>query len=107
VYERHLASLAELTETEAGELGRLTRAASLALHAVVQCEKTYVMQLAEAERHRHVHFHVVPRMPWFTGEEVGPRCFHFLNVGEDEQVPVRDRNRLAAALSAQIRAHLA
>ena len=56
VSKRHLAAIDELDDDEANDLGMLIRDVS-------RCEKTYVMQFAEAEGHNHVHFHVVAVRP--------------------------------------------
>jgi diadenosine tetraphosphate (Ap4A) HIT family hydrolase len=102
VADRHVESLAALTADEAASLGSLLRAASGALEAVVACERTYVMLFAELAGHRHLHFHVVPRMSWFGESERGPAAFRFLNLPEEEQVPVAERERLAAAIRDEI-----
>ncbi len=99
--------LAELTPSEAAELGPVLAAASAALEEVVGCEKTYVALFAEAEGFAHVHFHLVPRMPGFGDHDVGPRVFHFLGRPEEEQVPVSDADRLATDLALAIARHLA
>lgn len=56
---RHAATIDELSETEAGELGRIVARASAAIRAVTGCERVYVLSFAEAAR--HVHVHLVPR----------------------------------------------
>lgn len=60
VLRRHAATLAELTTEEASELGPLVRLVSRTPSEVTGCAKTYVAQFAEAPRHQHVHFHVIP-----------------------------------------------
>jgi galactose-1-phosphate uridylyltransferase len=79
-------------------LGRILHAASVGLRQAVGCEKTYVMLFAEHPRYHHVHVHVVPRMSWFGDEDRGPRVFRFLEVPEDEQVNVIERERVAGEL---------
>ena len=61
VVRRHISAIDELTEKESLELGDLLRRVSLGLKEITGCEKTYVMQFAEAPGHNHVHFHVVPK----------------------------------------------
>jgi diadenosine tetraphosphate (Ap4A) HIT family hydrolase len=56
---RHCESLAELTSQEAEALGRLLRAAVLALELVVVAERIYAVSFNE--RLRHVHFLLLPR----------------------------------------------
>ena len=58
---RHVVAIHDLTGEEAAELGPLLQRVSVALRDELSCEKTYVIQLAEAEGFSHVHFHVVPR----------------------------------------------
>jgi diadenosine tetraphosphate (Ap4A) HIT family hydrolase len=101
---RHIESIAELTTEEAVSLGRILRAASIALDEVVACDKTYVMQFAEHPRYPHVHFHVVPRMSWFGDDDRAAGVFRFLNLPEEEQVPVAERERLALAIGGAIAA---
>lgn len=96
---RHVASLAELDSAEVDRLGPVLRAASLALRDTVGCEKTYVLLFAEAEGHRHVHFHVVPRMPEWDEDERSASVFRFLNAPESVHVPTSERDRLAVEIS--------
>jgi len=102
IARRHITSLAELTDDEAADLGRLLRRLSAALEAEVGCERTYAMLFAELPGHRHVHLHVVPRMPWFGEDDVGPKVFRHLAAPEAEWVPVEERERLAAAPAARL-----
>jgi diadenosine tetraphosphate (Ap4A) HIT family hydrolase len=99
---RHVEALDELTAEEAVELGTILRAASIALKRVVSCDKTYVMLFAEHPRYPHLHLHVVPRMHWFTDDDRSTAVFRFLNVPEDEQVAVDERERLARAIGASM-----
>ncbi len=100
--QRHVTSIAELTADEAALLGPLLHQVSQALHAVVGCEKTYVMQFAEAEGFGHVHFHIVPRMADLPDEHGGPRIFHFLKQGEDAWVPPDEMDRIGAAVAERL-----
>jgi diadenosine tetraphosphate (Ap4A) HIT family hydrolase len=106
VSQRHLKSVSELDTAQAASLGLLLRAAAIALHEVLDCEKTYVMLFTEQEGHEHLHFHVVPRMATFGDDDRGARVFRFLNVPESEFLPVDERERLACLLGA-IRRELA
>jgi len=83
---RHVVRVADLDDAEARELGPLLCAVSAALAAVVGCEKTYVIQLAEAPGFNHVHFHVVPRRADLPEELTGVRVFGMLGDGV-EPVP--------------------
>jgi diadenosine tetraphosphate (Ap4A) HIT family hydrolase len=96
---RHVTSIAELTLPEATELGPLLHRLSRALHDAVGCQKTYVMQFAEAEGFSHVHFHLVPRMPDLPAEHRGPRIFHYLTRPPDEWLTPETRNELAAGVA--------
>ena len=99
---RHAEALNELTAEEAVELGAILRAASISLKQIVGCDKTYVILFAEHPRYPHVHFHVVPRMHWFTDDDRSTAVFRFLNVAEEEQVAVDERERLARAIGASM-----
>jgi len=59
------------------------------------------MPFAE-EGHRHVHFHVVPRMSDLDEPRRGPDVFAFLNVPETDQVPADERDELAARIGLAI-----
>ena len=98
VTRQHRSSIADLTDAEALELGPLLRRASVALRAVVGCEKTYVAQFAEHPQHRHVHFHVIPRAADHPEELRGPMVFALLGGPDDQCVPEARMNELAAAL---------
>jgi diadenosine tetraphosphate (Ap4A) HIT family hydrolase len=97
---RHVTSFDELTATEAEELGVLIRRVSIALRRVTGCVKTYVMQFAEAEGFSHLHVHVVPRMPDFAPEVLGPRVFAYLTDDESTWIPASDRDALAMEIRA-------
>ncbi len=98
VAKRHIESVDQLTEEESLELGTLVRQVSMALKHAVGCEKTYVMQFAEMKGHGHVHFHVVPRMANLPEEHKGPGIFHYLNVGEADEISESDRNEVATKM---------
>jgi len=98
VARRHIAAVADLTDEEAAELGPLVKAVSMALADVVGCEKTYVVQFAEAERHRHVHVHVIPRQPDQAPELKGPRIFSRLGVPESDAVTVERMDEIGLAV---------
>jgi len=97
---RHITSLAELSGDEAAELGPLLRDLTVALTAVVGCEKTYVAMFAEAVS--HVHFHVVPRMADQPAELLGPKIFDLLGSAPVDSLPDVERDRLATELAARL-----
>lgn len=98
VLRRHVATLAELSEAEAEDLGRLIRSVSRALMTVTGCVKTYVAQFAEHPQHPHVHFHLIPRYASLPATAVGPGIFERLGVAVDERISVSEMNRLAVAV---------
>jgi diadenosine tetraphosphate (Ap4A) HIT family hydrolase len=102
VARRHLPAVADLSPEEAAELGPLVQRVSAALHEVVQCEKTYVVQFAEAEQHRHVHVHVIPRATDMPHDQLGPRVFSLLGVSEEHCVPEARMDELASQLAPRL-----
>ena len=98
----HVASLSELSEPAALELGPLLSGLSRALERVTGCTKAYVLFLAEAEGFSHVHLHVVPRMPDQPPEERGPRIFSRLGRPETERVPAAEMDALAGRIAAAL-----
>ena len=92
---RHLEALADLTEDEGVELGKLLRRVSVALTEITGCAKTYVMQFAELPDYPHVHFHVVPRMADQPEETRSTGVFAYLGVPEAKRVSEEEMNRIA------------
>lgn len=86
VARRHIPAIADMSEEEALELGRLLREASRALAQAVGCEKTYVVQFAEHPQHPHVHFHVIPRMADQPEHMRSVRIFEQLGVPPEAEV---------------------
>jgi diadenosine tetraphosphate (Ap4A) HIT family hydrolase len=101
---RHVLTVAELSDEEAGELGPLLQRASRALTDELGCTKTYVMQFSEAEGFHHLHFHVVPRPPDLPAEHRGPNVFHFLRQPEAEWVSPERRAELARRIGDRLAA---
>jgi diadenosine tetraphosphate (Ap4A) HIT family hydrolase len=95
---RHVTSIADLTGAEAATLGAWQVRLSRALHAVTGCAWTYVAQFAENEGFRHVHFHVVPRMPDQPGDRRGPAVFGHLGAAPGVRLDEAARDALALAL---------
>jgi diadenosine tetraphosphate (Ap4A) HIT family hydrolase len=99
VCRRHIGAIAEMTDAEAAELGPLLKLVSGALHEVLGCEKTYVVQFAEHPQHPHVHFHVIPRHGDHPADLRGPKIFDLLGVAPDQAVPEDRMNEIAADLA--------
>lgn len=95
---RHVTSIAELTDEEAAGLGTWQVRLSRALTAVTGCQKTYVVQFAEAEGFAHVHFHIVPRISDLAPDQRGVGIFSLLGVAEQERVSPERMDELATAL---------
>ena len=102
VCRRHIEALDAMTAAEARELGQLLLHVSQALKLRLGCEKTYVMQFAEALEHRHVHFHVVARMPDQAPEDKSYRIFRHLGASHELQCSEAALNALAAAIRLQL-----
>ncbi len=99
---RHVESIDALDRREAEELGPLLWSVSAALRAVVGCEKTYVLQLAESDGFRHVHFHVVPRRADLPDAFAGPKVFGLLANPDLEVVAPERMDELALELRAPL-----
>ena len=95
VARRHIEAIDELTDEEAVELGILLRRVSLALKEVTGCLKTYVIQIAEAAEHPHVHFHIIPRMANQPEDRRSTKIFGYLGVPEEERVSEETMNEIA------------
>ena len=98
VARRHIEAVDELTDEEAMELGMLVRRVSLALRQVTGCVKTYVIQFAEHPDHRHVHFHIVPRMEDQPEDRRSVRVFEYLGRPPEEWVSEARMSEIAASL---------
>lgn len=95
VARRHVSSIADLTDSEAVELGPLVRDVSAILQDVVGVSKTYVVQFAEHPQHPHVHVHLIPRSSDLPEAYRGPRVFQLLGVSEEERVSERRMTEIA------------
>ncbi len=102
VCRRHIEAIDEMTRAEAHDLGDLLRVASRALKLRLGCEKTYVMQFAEASDHRHVHFHLVARMRQQPPEDKSWRIFRHLGVPVEQRCSETAMNALAADVGAHL-----
>lgn len=100
---RHLTAVHELTDAEAAGLGTWQVRLSRALRAVTGCDKTYVVQFAEAEGFAHVHFHIVPRDGDLPPRYRGPGVFGLLRPPQGQQVTAGQADGVARALRAELR----
>ena len=107
VPRRHLEGLVDLTDSEAAAMGRILRAASVALVETTQCATTYVALFAEQEGFAHLHLHIVPRPVDLPPDRRGPAVFGYLGADPGELPGPDERLALAEALSASIRTALA
>ena len=87
VLRRHAEAMHELAPDEWAELGSLQQKAATLLHSGLQCEKEYVMGIADVPGFTHVHFHVIAKPRDLNAELVGTRIFAMLKVGPEEAVP--------------------
>jgi diadenosine tetraphosphate (Ap4A) HIT family hydrolase len=102
VLKRHAEALHELTPAEFAELANLQGRAARALHMLLECEKEYVMALAERTGFQHVHVHIVPRPRDLPEELRGPRIFALLNVAEEEAAPPADVHTFCEVLRVEL-----
>ena len=86
VLKRHVEALHELTAEEFAELGAIQARATKLLFEVLDCEKEYVMCLAEGEGFHHIHVHIVPKPRDLPPELKATRIFAMLKVTPDEAV---------------------
>jgi diadenosine tetraphosphate (Ap4A) HIT family hydrolase len=86
VLRRHAEALHELTAAEWAELGTLQQRTATLLRSVLQCEKEYVMGIADVSGFKHVHFHVVAKPAELPDELVGTRIFAMLKLSSDKGV---------------------
>jgi len=94
VTRRHVTSLSELTAAEAAAFGPLLRRLSAALEEVLGAAKAYVIFLAEAVT--HVHIHVIPRRVDLPPDRKGPHIFAYLMHPEAEWVSTDEMDRIAS-----------
>lgn len=96
VARRHVTSLSALTPPEADAIGPLLRTLSSALEAVLEAQKAYVIFLAEAVT--HVHIHVIPRPADLAPDRRGTDIFAYLKQPEAEWVSTAEMDRIADKL---------
>jgi diadenosine tetraphosphate (Ap4A) HIT family hydrolase len=98
----HVGAFEELPEQAAQELGVLLHRCSVALRRITGCSKSYFMFYAEAEGFTHLHIHLVPRMPDFTAEQLGPAVFSWLSAKESEWLTEADRDAFALQMRSEL-----
>lgn len=82
VLKRHAEALHELTAEEFAELAAIQARATALLHTFLDCEKEYVMCLAESEGFYHIHVHVIPKPRDLPPEFKATRIFGLLGSTE-------------------------
>jgi diadenosine tetraphosphate (Ap4A) HIT family hydrolase len=88
VLKRHAEALHALTYDEFAELAIIQARATKLLFEVLDCEKEYIMALAEAEHFHHVHVHIVPRARDLPPSLIGTGIFALLGDNAiDDAVP--------------------
>lgn len=75
---RHCEALNQLSQAEFMELGNLQYEIVQSLHSLLDTEKEYISCFSEAERFKHIHFHVAPKMQHSKEDEVGIQSFRHL-----------------------------
>ncbi len=90
VLKRHAEALHELTAEEFAELGVIQARATKLLFDALDCEKEYVMCLAESEGFHHIHFHIVPKPRDLPPELKATRIFALINVSPEEALPPQE-----------------
>lgn len=98
----HALSYADLSDGAVAQLGLVQKRTTQALQAVVGAERAYVVSFSEQGAHgdyRHLHVHVIPRMPDQPQEYKGPGVFGYLGVSTEQAVSQERRNELAHQLN--------
>jgi diadenosine tetraphosphate (Ap4A) HIT family hydrolase len=90
VLKRHVEALHKLTADEFAELGVIQARATKLLFDALDCEKEYVMCLAEGEGFRHIHFHIIPKPRDLPEELKATRIFAMIKVTAEEALPSQE-----------------
>ena len=98
----HALSYVDLSDEAVQELGTLQKRLTQALQAVVGAERAYSVAFSEQGTHgdyRHLHVHLIARMPNQASEFKGPNIFKQLGVPDEQAVSQERRNELAQQLT--------
>jgi histidine triad (HIT) family protein len=100
---RHVAELADLTDSEAAALGSLVSRLARALHQSEGAEHVYSFVLGDGLAIPHLHIHVIPRYPGTPREYWGQRVTEWTggprgDADASRQVSDRLRRHLTGAL---------
>jgi len=90
VLKRHVEALHELAAEEFTELGHVQARATKLLFEVLDCEKEYLMCLAEGEGFHHIHVHIVPKPRDLPDELKATRIFALLKATAEEALPPQE-----------------
>ncbi len=87
VLKRHAEALHDLSTEEFAELGILQKQAAKGLRNILDCEKEYLMCLAEGEGFKHIHAHIVAKPYDLPDELKATKIFAVIQVPESEAIP--------------------
>lgn len=90
VLKRHAEALDELNKDEFSELGRLQEKTIKILKQEMNCEKEYVMCLAENENFRNIHVHIIAKPDNLPVELAGAKIFVMLKPEKKEPIPAEE-----------------
>lgn len=90
VLKRHVEALHELTPEEFTELSVIQARATKLLFETLDCEKEYVLCLAEGAGFHHIHVHIVPKPRDLPDELKATRIFALLKVTAEEALPPQE-----------------
>jgi diadenosine tetraphosphate (Ap4A) HIT family hydrolase len=86
VHKEHIESLDRLRITEWYELTAMMKKTIEILRKETNCEKEYVMCLAEGEGFKHIHFHVIAKPKDLAPELRGAKIFALLKAQPNEAI---------------------
>ncbi|MDO8593074.1 MAG: HIT family protein [bacterium] len=98
VLKRHVEALDKLDKDEFSELGRLQEKTIKILKQEMNCEKEYVMCLAEHENFRHIHVHIIAKPDNLPAELTGAKIFAMLKPEQKTPLPPEQVKELCGKL---------